>query len=85
VSRLPEEEAARLAGIDRSYYGRIERGSVNVSTVNLLKIAEMLHADVGRFFPVSSRPLGRVCAEPPGTRGQRRHRGRTARQTPTGG
>jgi transcriptional regulator with XRE-family HTH domain len=48
---LTQEEAARLAGIDRSYYGRIERGLVNVSTVNLLKIAQMLDTSVGRFFP----------------------------------
>jgi len=46
-----QEETARLAGIDRSYYGRIERGVINVSAVFLLKIARMLHCPVGSFFP----------------------------------
>jgi len=48
---ISQEEAARLAGIDRSYYGRIERGLINVSAVFLLKIARMLHCPVGMFFP----------------------------------
>jgi transcriptional regulator with XRE-family HTH domain len=48
---ISQEEAARLAGIDRSYYGRIERGLINVSAVFLLKIADMLHCHVGMFFP----------------------------------
>jgi transcriptional regulator with XRE-family HTH domain len=44
---ISQEEAARLAGIDRSYYGRIERGLINVSAVFLLKIARMLHCPIG--------------------------------------
>jgi transcriptional regulator with XRE-family HTH domain len=48
---ISQEEAARLAGIDRSYYGRIERGLINVSAVFLLKIAQMLRCPVGAFFP----------------------------------
>jgi transcriptional regulator with XRE-family HTH domain len=48
---VSQEEAARLAGIDRSYYGRIERGVINVSAVFLLKIGRMLHCPVGSFFP----------------------------------
>ena len=48
---VSQEEAARLAGIDRSYYGRIERGLINVSAVYLLRIADMLHCHVGMFFP----------------------------------
>jgi transcriptional regulator with XRE-family HTH domain len=48
---LSQETAARLAGIDRSYYGRIERGKINVSSLYLLRIAEMLDTTVGRFFP----------------------------------
>ena len=39
------------ADLDRAYYGRIERGQVNVSALNLLKIAKVLKADVGDFFP----------------------------------
>ena len=48
---IAQEEAARLAGIDRSYFGRIERGKINVSAVYLLKIARMLRSPVGSFFP----------------------------------
>jgi transcriptional regulator with XRE-family HTH domain len=47
---MSQEEAARVIGLDRSYYGRIERGKVNVSAVNLLKIAAGLKTSVGRFF-----------------------------------
>jgi transcriptional regulator with XRE-family HTH domain len=47
---VSQEEAARLAGIDRSYYGRIERGVINVSAVFLLKIARMLRCPVDAFF-----------------------------------
>lgn len=47
---LSQEEAACLAGIDRSYYGRIERGRIDVSAVYLLKIARMLRCHVGRLF-----------------------------------
>ena len=39
------------ADLDRAYYGRIERGLVNVSALNLLKIAKVLKAGVGDFFP----------------------------------
>jgi len=48
---ISQEDAARLAGIDRSYFGRIERGKINVSAVYLLKIARMLRCPVGSFFP----------------------------------
>ena len=51
---MSQEEAARLMGIDRSYYGRIERGLINVSAINLLKIARALHCSVGSFFPPAS-------------------------------
>jgi transcriptional regulator with XRE-family HTH domain len=47
---MSQEEAARVIGLDRSYYGRIERGLVNVSALNLLKIAAGLKSTVGRFF-----------------------------------
>ena len=39
------------ADLDRAYYGRIERGLVNVSALNLLKISKALKVDVGDFFP----------------------------------
>jgi transcriptional regulator with XRE-family HTH domain len=46
---------AMEAGLDRAYYGRIERGEVNVAALNLLKIAETLEAEVGEFFPKEKR------------------------------
>jgi len=39
------------AGLDRAYYGRVERGEANVAALNLSKIAETLGVDVGDFFP----------------------------------
>ena len=48
---LSQEDAAMEADLDRAYYGRIERGQVNVSALNLLKIAKVLKVDVGDFFP----------------------------------
>lgn len=48
---LSQEEMAMKAGLDRAYYGRIERGEANVATLNLLKIAETLGVAVGDFFP----------------------------------
>lgn len=40
--KLAQEAAADKAGIDRSYYGGIERGEHNVAVINLLKIADAL-------------------------------------------
>ena len=67
---ISQEDAARLAGIDRSYYGRIERGLINVSAVFLLKIARMLHCPVGSFFPSAQQLLftrhnAAACQESP--------------------
>jgi DNA-binding XRE family transcriptional regulator len=39
---LPQEALATLAGIDRSYYGAIERGEFNVSLDTIVKIAAAL-------------------------------------------
>jgi len=50
---LSQESTAIEADLDRAYYGRIERGLVNVSALNLLKIAKVLNAAVGDFFPQS--------------------------------
>jgi transcriptional regulator with XRE-family HTH domain len=46
-----QEEFAGLAGIDRAYYGGIERGERNVAALNLVKIAHALQKDVGALFP----------------------------------
>lgn len=48
--KISQESVALNAGLDRSYYGRIERGEVNVSAINLIKIAESLQTTVASFF-----------------------------------
>ena len=52
---ISQEQMAMDAGLDRAYYGRIERGEVNVAALNLLKIAKSLEAEVGDFFPKIKR------------------------------
>ncbi len=39
---LPQEAFAARAGMDRSYYGAIERGEFNVSLDTIVKIADAL-------------------------------------------
>ena len=51
---LSQEEFAGLAGIDRAYYGGIERGERNVATINIIKIANALNVEVGELFPALS-------------------------------
>jgi transcriptional regulator with XRE-family HTH domain len=48
---LSQEEFAGLAGIDRAYYGGIERGERNVAALNLIRIAAALKVEVGELFP----------------------------------
>ena len=46
-----QEAFAAHAEIDRSYYGAIERGERNLSTLNLIRIALALNVEVGELFP----------------------------------
>lgn len=46
-----QEAFAAHAEIDRSYYGAIERGERNLSTLNLIRIALALEIEVGDLFP----------------------------------
>jgi transcriptional regulator with XRE-family HTH domain len=48
---VSQEGMAELAGLDRAYYGGIERGERNVATVNIIKIACALNLEVGELFP----------------------------------
>ncbi|HUJ11611.1 MAG TPA: helix-turn-helix transcriptional regulator [Verrucomicrobiae bacterium] len=54
AKNLSQEEFAGLAGIDRAYYGGIERGERNVAALNLMRIADALEVGVGRLFPPRS-------------------------------
>ena len=40
-----QEEFAEIAGFSRSYYTEIETGKRNISTLNLIKIIEVLKVD----------------------------------------
>lgn len=46
-----QEGFAYSAGLDRAYYGAIERGERNVSALNLMRIAAALQVEVGDLFP----------------------------------
>ena len=45
-----QESVALASGIDRSYFGGIERGEHNVAVVNLEKIAIALDVKIKDFF-----------------------------------
>lgn len=48
---IAQEVFAYEAGIDRSYYGAIERGKFSPTAINLAKIAVGLGVEVGDLFP----------------------------------
>lgn len=43
---VSQEKLALLAGIDRSYVGRVERGDNNVAVLTLLKIGQALNVSM---------------------------------------
>lgn len=45
-----QEGFANEVGLDRSYYGGVERGERNVAALNLIKIAAALKIPVGLLF-----------------------------------
>jgi transcriptional regulator with XRE-family HTH domain len=51
TKNISQEEFAAQAGLDRAYYGGIERGERNVAALNLIKIAVALGSEVGELFP----------------------------------
>jgi transcriptional regulator with XRE-family HTH domain len=51
-----QERFARHAGLDRSYYGAIERGKHNVTYETLLKIAAGLGVSVGEIVRRADHP-----------------------------
>jgi transcriptional regulator with XRE-family HTH domain len=48
---ISQEDFAAAAGLDRSYYGGIERGDRNIAALNLMRIAVALNVGVGELFP----------------------------------
>ncbi|MGB1561760.1 MAG: helix-turn-helix domain-containing protein [Sinimarinibacterium flocculans] len=63
-----QEDFANEIGLDRSYYGGIERGERNVAALNLILIAKKLKAEVGDLFP----DIGQLPAPRPRRRGAQR-------------
>lgn len=51
ASKISQEEFAAQAGLDRAYYGGIERGERNVAALNLVRIALALGVEAGDLFP----------------------------------
>jgi transcriptional regulator with XRE-family HTH domain len=45
-----QESLARLAGIDRSYYGAVERGEFNVSLNTIMRLANALGVSAAMLF-----------------------------------
>ena len=48
---VSQEEFAEIAGLDRAYYGGVERGERNIAAINLIRIAVALKIEVGELFP----------------------------------
>jgi transcriptional regulator with XRE-family HTH domain len=46
-----QEGFANAVGLDRSYYGGVERGERNIAALNLMRIAAALQVEVGELFP----------------------------------
>jgi transcriptional regulator with XRE-family HTH domain len=47
---ITQEGMAMDADLDRAYCGRVERGEINISALNLIKIAKALNCNAGEFF-----------------------------------
>ncbi len=46
-----QEGFSNEVGLDRSYYGGVERGERNLAALNLARIAKALGVEVGHLFP----------------------------------
>jgi transcriptional regulator with XRE-family HTH domain len=51
-----QEELAELAGIHRTYLSDVERGSRNVSLVNIERLAAALSLSMSELFALAERP-----------------------------
>ncbi len=51
LKSLSQEEVANLADIGLSYYGRVERGQINVSFASLVKILQVLDIQFAELVP----------------------------------
>lgn len=46
-----QESFAYELGMDRAYYGGLERGQRNVAMLNLIRVARGLNVELGDLFP----------------------------------
>jgi transcriptional regulator with XRE-family HTH domain len=46
-----QESFAAQAGVDRSYWGAVERGTINVGVLALIQVAEALDCEPGDLLP----------------------------------
>lgn len=51
-----QERFAMLSGLDRSYFGGVERGERNVSLDNIAAISRALDVPIKELFPSSDPP-----------------------------
>lgn len=51
-----QEGFAAASGLDRSYFGGVERGQRNVSLENIAAIARALEVPIGELFPSDEPP-----------------------------
>lgn len=50
---MSQERLALLAGLDRSYYGRVERGDNNMAVLTLHKIAGALEISIAELMLIA--------------------------------
>lgn len=49
--KMTQGEMAQAAGIDRSYFGRIERGQVNLTLEKFYRLAHVLDCPLDKLLP----------------------------------
>lgn len=55
---LSQEDLGELAGLHRTYIGHLERGEVNPSLLNILRVAAALEIDVAPLVRDLAKSLG---------------------------
>lgn len=65
-----QESFAYELGMDRAYYGGLERGQRNVAMLNLIRVARGLSVEVGELFPAMSALNAPKQAKPAVKRGR---------------